>query len=74
MDCERVFELVPPLISDADNADFCAPFSNKKFRAALFQLHPDKAPGPDGLNPAFYQRFWYLIGNDVSDGCRLWLQ
>ncbi|XP_021621434.1 uncharacterized protein LOC110621459 [Manihot esculenta] len=74
VDCERIFELVLPLISDADNADLCAPFSNEKFRVTLFQMHPDKAPGPDRLNPAFYQRFWHLIGNDVSDGCRLWLQ
>ncbi|XP_021620613.1 uncharacterized protein LOC110620962 [Manihot esculenta] len=74
VDCEWVFELVSPLISDADNADICAPFLNEEFRAALFQMHPDKAPGPDGLNHAFYQRFWHLIGNDVSDGCRLWLQ
>lgn len=37
-------------------------------------MHSDKAPGPDGLNPAFYQKFWHLIGNDISDGYRLWLQ
>ncbi|XP_043811002.1 uncharacterized protein LOC122723283 [Manihot esculenta] len=74
MDCEQVFELVLLLISDADNADLCAPFSNEEFRATLFQMHPDNALGPDGLNPVFYQRFWHLIGNDVSDGCRLWLQ
>ena len=29
VDCERVFKLVLPLISDADNADLCAPFSNE---------------------------------------------
>ncbi|XP_043816076.1 uncharacterized protein LOC122724611 [Manihot esculenta] len=71
MDYERIFELVPPLISDADNADLCAPFSNEEFRDALFQMHLDKAPGPDGLNPTFYQRFWHLIGNDVSDGNKI---
>ncbi|XP_043816606.1 uncharacterized protein LOC122724811 [Manihot esculenta] len=54
VDCEWVFELVPPLISDVNNVDLCAPFSNEEFRAALFQMHPNKAPGPDGLNPAFY--------------------
>ena len=29
------------------------------------QMHLDKSPGPDGFNPAFYQRFWDLVGDDV---------
>ena len=36
-------------------------------------MHPDKAPGPDGFNPAFYQRFWPLLGNDVYQTCSKWL-
>jgi len=29
-------------------------------------MHPHKAPGPDGLNPFFFYKFWDDIGNDVS--------
>jgi len=29
-------------------------------------MQPEKAPWPDGMNPCFYQRFWSIIGNDVS--------
>ena len=29
------------------------------------QMHLDKSPGPDGFNPAFYQRFWDLVGDDI---------
>ena len=29
------------------------------------KMHPNKSPGPDGFNPAFYQRFWDLVGDDV---------
>lgn len=32
-------------------------FSMNDVKEALFAMHPDKSPGPDGLNPAFYQRF-----------------
>lgn len=32
-------------------------------------MHPDKSPGPDGMNPAFYQRFWDIIGDDVAAAC-----
>ncbi|XP_043816251.1 uncharacterized protein LOC122724655 [Manihot esculenta] len=52
MNCEWVFELALALINDVDNVDLCAPFSNEEFRAALFQMHPDKAPGLDGTFPS----------------------
>lgn len=29
-------------------------------------MNPDKAPGPDGMNPKFFQHFWQLMGNDIS--------
>jgi hypothetical protein len=30
-------------------------------RAAVFQMEHNKAPGPDGFPPDFYQVFWDLI-------------
>lgn len=36
-------------------------------RAALFAMSPDKAPGPDSMNPKFFQHFWHLMGDDISD-------
>lgn len=31
-------------------------------------MNPDKAPCPDGFNPAFYQKSWHLIGNGKERG------
>lgn len=33
-------------------------------------MHPEKAPGYDGLNPAFYQAFWSVIEKDVVRFCQ----
>uniref|UniRef100_A0A803PR88 Reverse transcriptase domain-containing protein n=1 Tax=Cannabis sativa TaxID=3483 RepID=A0A803PR88_CANSA len=37
----------------------------EEVRNALFQMHPDKAPGPDGMTPGFYQRCWNTVGADI---------
>lgn len=33
-------------------------------------MHPDKSPGPDGLNPGFFQSFWTMVGTDVTWFCQ----
>ena len=34
-------------------------------RTAVFQMEHNKAPGPDGFPPEFYQVFWDLIKEDL---------
>ncbi|CAN0866692.1 Transposon TX1 uncharacterized 149 kDa protein [Linum grandiflorum] len=40
----------------------------------MLDTHPDKAPGPNGFNPGFYQQLWDEIGDDVVHAYMQWLQ
>ncbi|XP_058008494.1 uncharacterized protein LOC131182962 [Hevea brasiliensis] len=38
-------------------------------REAVFSMQADKSPGLDGFNPGFYQKYWTIIGDQVSNFC-----
>lgn len=66
-DVAPVVDLVEPLINAELGAMLAAPFRRDEIIFALSQMHPNKAPGPDGMNALFYQSFWHKIGEDVID-------
>lgn len=68
-----ILDKVTSCITLEDNSSLLDPFTQEEFTQAIFQMHSDKAPGPDGLNPGFYQRFWSLCGPcNFNAGCT-WL-
>lgn len=60
-------------VTTADNNALLTPFTLEEFYKAVFSMHPHKAPSPDGLNPAFFQKFCYLIENDIVAASTEWL-
>ena len=40
-------------------------FRREEIEEAIKQMHPTKAPGPDGMCALFYQKYWATIGNDI---------
>lgn len=44
-------------ITGEENEGLIAKITPEEAKEAVFSMHPDKSPGPDGLNPAFFQTF-----------------
>jgi hypothetical protein len=73
-DHEPVLNLIQTKVTEDDNLLLTAPITKVEIQQALFQMHPDKSPGPDGFNPAFYQRFWEQRSDDIFIAASTWLE
>lgn len=57
-------------VSGLDNEHLLAKVTHEEVKQAVFYMHPDKASGPDELNPIFFQAFWSIVVVDVVNFCR----
>ncbi|MGN5843318.1 hypothetical protein, partial [Pseudomonas aeruginosa] len=44
-------------------------FSAEEVRCAMFQINPSKAPSEDGFPAAFFHKFWFVVGTDITRVC-----
>ncbi|XP_048611535.1 uncharacterized protein LOC125585868 [Brassica napus] len=65
-DIEEALSEVPTTITGTMNDSLTAPVSEWEVKLALFAMHPDKAPGPDGMTALFYQQFWDIVKQDLT--------
>ena len=49
------------------NSELTRAFTKEKVVVALKQLHPTKSPGPDGMSALFFQKYWSIVGINVSN-------
>ena len=50
---------------DEMNQRLISTFTRNEVEAALKQMHPTKAPGPDIMYAIFFQKYWDVVGNDI---------
>ena len=61
----EVVETVQRCITKEMNEQLTKEFQKEEIIQAISQMHPTKAPGPDGMSALFYQKYWDIIGDDV---------
>lgn len=63
---ESVIECVDRRITEEQNLELLMPVEEEEVKRALFSMHPEKSPGPDGMSPGFYQKYWNTVGKDLT--------
>ena len=63
---EPVFRNMVPKISDQMNHVITRPVTKEELKMAIFSIKAESAPGPDGMTGLFFQKFWDVIGDQVT--------
>ncbi|XP_012852582.1 PREDICTED: uncharacterized protein LOC105972190 [Erythranthe guttata] len=63
---EEMLGAIEPLVGDSMNKTLLEEYTQEEVKRALDEMHPLKSPGPDGFPAVFFQRFWNLVGGDVT--------
>ncbi|KAL6204632.1 hypothetical protein ACLB2K_021899 [Fragaria x ananassa] len=66
---ELVLDTVQRKVTDDINAKLNKLFTKLDIDEALKQMGPDKSPGEDGFSARFYQAYWEIVGDEVSNRC-----
>lgn len=63
----EVAKTIRRCITKEMNEQLTKKFQKEEIIQAISQMHLTKAPGPDGMSAMFYQKYWDIIGEDVSN-------
>ena len=56
---------VPNKLTSKMQQTLTSDFIADEIKAALFQMGPTKALGPNGMNALFFQKFWHIVGTII---------
>ncbi|KAL5555581.1 hypothetical protein UlMin_037817 [Ulmus minor] len=64
-----ITDSIPIRVSPEMNNSLLKPFNEDEVKAAVFGMNPTKALGFDGMPAFFFQKYWQLVGQDVTRTC-----
>ena len=56
---------LPAMIIQQDNEILTQLPTAAEIKEALFDINPNKTPGPDGFSAGFFQHYWDLVGGEL---------
>lgn len=64
------FQNFPSRVSDSLNSLLTCEISKEEIKEAVFSIKSSSAPGVDGMTGYFFQQYWDVIGNELSEEIR----
>ena len=64
---EDVVNAIPTKVTEDMNVSLSYAFTREEVATAFKQIHPTKDPGPDGMSAIFYQKYWSIVGNNITN-------
>ena len=64
---ESVLQSIQRKVTPHMNESLTHPYTADEVKLALFQMHPSKLPRSNGMSPFFFQKYWHIVGNDVTE-------
>ena len=61
----QTIDCMEPTIIAFHNSQLLQTNNAEEIKKAIFQMHPSKSPGPDGMIPFFFHKYCHIIGDDV---------
>ena len=66
IDFSGVLQAMDQVVTLDKNTTLLQRYSSEKVKQALFQTQPSKSPGPNGMPPFFFQKYWHIVGQDIT--------
>ena len=66
---DLVSNLVLSKPSPHESSALETPFTAVELKTAVFDTGATKSPGPDGIHGILYQKYWHIVGADVTKVC-----
>lgn len=63
---DEILQATNQVVTQEMNGFFDSPFDAEEIKLAIKQMHPLKAPSPDGLLALFYKKYWHIVDRDVT--------